>query len=287
MILAAIDIGSNAARLLISEVSAGAQFKTIGLTRIALGLGFDVFGNGYVSPEREEMLIKAMQSFSQQLQEHKVTNYRAYATAAMRAAKNSEQIIANVFKQSGIRIELITGEQEAEINFLNQDQHAIEGSGLFIDVGGGSTEITLFKDKNPIARRSFQIGAIRVFKEQITDQDWSEMQEFLTTGAKDNSDLKAYGTGGSISKLFSIAGLEEGAMMPTSLLDEKLAELAAVSKEERMSRYLVEPDRAELIIPALGIFSRILKMTGVPGIYAFRAGLASGMIRALAKELMS
>jgi exopolyphosphatase/guanosine-5'-triphosphate,3'-diphosphate pyrophosphatase len=287
MILAAIDIGSNAARLLISETDPAnpAVIKTLSLDRIGLGLGFDVFETGFISPARERPLLEAMQTFKMRMEELKVSDYRAYATAAMRNAKNAKDIIQRIQQATGINIEVISGEREAEINFLNHEQQGAAGAGIFIDVGGGSTELTVFFDKQSHARRSFNIGAIRVLKGQVSADNWQEMEQFIRQNLHDTNGLKAYGTGGSISRLFAICKLDSKSIMPVDLLNAKITELAAVSVADRMNVYGIEPDRAELIVPALGIFSRILSIAGIDGIHAHRAGLASGMIRSLAKEL--
>jgi exopolyphosphatase/guanosine-5'-triphosphate,3'-diphosphate pyrophosphatase len=287
MILAAIDIGSNAARLLIAETDAAkpSAIKTLSLDRLGLGLGFDVFETGAISPARERPLLEAMQAFRRRMDEFKVSHYRAYATAAMRNAANASEITERIKQATGIKIEVISGEQEADINFLNHEQQGSAGAGIFIDVGGGSTELTVFLDKQSHARRSFNIGAIRVFKGQVSEQNWQELEAFLRQHIKTSTELKAYGTGGSISKLFSICALDNASMMPLAMLNAKIEELRTVSVADRISVYGIEPDRAELIVPALGIFSRILSIAGIEGIYAHRAGLASGMIRSLAKEL--
>jgi exopolyphosphatase/guanosine-5'-triphosphate,3'-diphosphate pyrophosphatase len=287
MILAAIDIGSNAARLLISQTDEAnpAAIQTLSLDRIGLGLGFDVFETGAISPARERPLLEAMQAFRKRMTEFNVTDYRAYATAAMRNAANATEIIHRIAQATGIEIEVISGEREADINFLNHEQQGSAGAGVFIDVGGGSTELTVFLDKQSHARRSFNIGAIRVFKGQVSEENWEELQSFLRQNIKPSPELKAYGTGGSISKLFSISKLDNASMMPLAMLNDKIEELKTVSVADRINVYGIEPDRAELIVPALGIFSRILNMAGIDGIYAHRAGLASGMIRSLAKEL--
>lgn len=288
MVLAAIDIGSNAARLLVARVDPNhpTTFETISLDRMGLGLGYDVYETGLISAERELPLLKAIEFFAKRMAELNVSAYRAYATAAMRNARNSAEIIERIADQTGIRIEVISGELEADINFLNHVQQGSGGAGIYIDVGGGSTELTVFSDNRATARQSFNIGAIRVLKRQISSADWKQVENFLNDHLIRSGDLRAYGTGGSISRLFTICNWPPKDLMPLSRLDAMVEELTRVSVEDRIGRYSIEPDRAELIVPALGIFSTLLHMAGIDGIYSHRAGLASGMIRSLAKEFV-
>lgn len=211
MNLAAIDIGSNAARLLISSVSDEGnkkpEFNKVNLVRVPLRLGFDVFETGKISKDRIEMLIQTMKAYRHLLKVYNVTEFRACATSAMRDAKNGRDIVNQVKEETGINIEILTGDKEASL--INQT-HVAEmldqfHSYLYIDVGGGSTELTFFDEGKMKNRESFNIGTIRLLKGQVEEKDWDSMRDYLKMNAKSNLPITAIGSGGNINKIFSMS----------------------------------------------------------------------------------
>jgi exopolyphosphatase / guanosine-5'-triphosphate,3'-diphosphate pyrophosphatase len=213
--LAAIDIGSNAARLLITDVIAGPQgvneFIKVVLVRVPLRLGFDVFDKGEISAGKVEKIIKTIKSYKLLLDVYEVKHLKACATSAMRDAANSPEIIKKVKAETGIDIHIISGDQEASLIYENHvaENMTSEESYLYIDVGGGSTELTFFSDGKLVFKKSFNIGTIRMLKNQVTESAWDEMKEFIRTKTKGYHHVTAIGSGGNINKIFSISKRKE------------------------------------------------------------------------------
>ena len=211
MKLAAIDIGSNAARLLITEVTTDkndkASFTKLSLVRVPLRLGFDVFDSGKISAHKAGLLLLTMKGFLNLMQAFEVKKMRACATSAMRDAANAHEIINNVKKETGIEIEVISGGEEASLVFENHIAENLnkDHSYLYIDVGGGSTELTFFSNTNLIFKDSFNIGTIRLLKNQVDDFSWDEMKETIKIKTKGFKTVTAIGSGGNINKVFSIS----------------------------------------------------------------------------------
>lgn len=285
MILAAIDIGSNAARLLISDASpyknGAVDFTKLTLLRIPLRLGFEVFENGVISDEKEKQLIDSMKAYKLLMDIYKVESYRACATSAMRDAKNGAKIIKDVFEQTGIKIEIIGGHEEANIIYETHiaENLSSDKSYLYIDVGGGSTEVTLFANNQIVFKESFNIGTIRLLNQSVTDEQWNQMKWYIKTHTSGLEPLVAIGSGGNINKIFSISKKKEGKPLPLELLKDYYRELNASSVEERMHLYNFRADRADVIVPALEIFIAIMRWSGANEIFVPKIGLADGLIK--------
>ncbi len=287
MILAAIDIGSNAARLLISETSVykdgSVDYTKLCLLRIPLRLGFDVFDKGYVTDERKARLIETMKAYKLLLGIYNVEAYKAFATSAMRDAANGKEILADILSQSGIKVDIITGQEEANILY---ETHIAEklGTGksyLYIDVGGGSTEISLFHHDKTIFKESFNIGTIRLLRNKVADEQWERLKWYIKTYTRGYQPIEAIGTGGNINKIFSISKRKEGKPLSLELLKDYLKEMSNSTVEERKHLYQFRDDRADVIVPALQIYTSIMRWAEADEIYVPKVGLADGLIRML------
>ena len=292
MILAAIDIGSNAARLLISEVtendSGKAEFQKINLVRVPLRLGFDVFENNEISPEKETMILKTIQSYKLLTDVYAVRRLKACATSAMRDARNGPDIIERVKKETGIDIEIISGDAEASYIYENHVAEKMdkEHSYLYIDVGGGSTELTFFADNRLVFKRSFNIGTIRIIKNQVDEFMWDDMRDFISRETKNHhDDMIAIGSGGNINKIFSISKRKEGKPLQLDLLKDYYREFSSFSVQDRIRIYKMREDRADVIVPALLIYINVMRWANIQEIYVPKIGLADGLIQHLYEEV--
>lgn len=292
MRLAAIDIGSNAARLLISDVIsaplAKPEFLKIALVRVPLRLGFDVFDKGEITPQKATNIIKTIQSYKLLMDVYGVKHLKACATSAMRDARNGQEIIQKVKIETGIEIGIISGQEEASLIYEN---HFAEGltpdeSYLYIDVGGGSTELTFFSDGKLVFKESFNIGTIRLLKSQVSEAAWDEMKEFIKTKTKGYHHVSAIGSGGNINKIFSISKRKEGKPLPLDLLRDYYKEFSNLSLSQRMSLYKFREDRADVIVPALLIYINAMRWADSNEILVPRIGLADGLIQTLYAELV-
>jgi len=290
--LAAIDIGSNAARLLISDVIstplAKPEFLKIALVRVPLRLGFDVFDKGEITPQKATNIIKTIQSYKLLMDVYGVKHLKACATSAMRDARNGQEIIQKVKIETGIEIGIISGQEEASLIYEN---HFAEGltpdeSYLYIDVGGGSTELTFFSDGKLVFKESFNIGTIRLLKSQVSEAAWDEMKEFIKTKTKGYHHVSAIGSGGNINKIFSISKRKEGKPLPLDLLRDYYKEFSNLSLSQRMSLYKFREDRADVIVPALLIYINAMRWADSNEILVPRIGLADGLIQTLYAELV-
>jgi exopolyphosphatase/guanosine-5'-triphosphate,3'-diphosphate pyrophosphatase len=288
--LAAIDIGSNAARLLITEVATDknnkASFTKLSLVRVPLRLGFDVFDSGKISAHKAGLLLLTMKGFLNLMQAFEVKKMRACATSAMRDAANAHEIIASVKKETGIDIEVISGGDEASLVFENHiaENLSKDHSYLYIDVGGGSTELTFFSNNNLIFKDSFNIGTIRLLKNQVSDFSWNEMKETIKIKTKGFKTVTAIGSGGNINKIFSISKRKDGKPLSFDLLRDYYKELNNVSLEDRINIYKLKEDRADVIVPALKIYISCMRWAGAEEIYVPKIGLADGLIQHLWEE---
>jgi len=292
VILAAIDIGSNAARLLICEVTRigkDSRVDRLNFLRIPLRLGFDVFEKGLIGNRRKRMLLETMEAFAQLIRIHEVDHYIACATSAMRDAENAKEIIKEIRQQTGIGIDVISGELEAEIIYENHVAEILDPnqSYLYIDVGGGSTELTFYHRSEVVFQRSFNIGTIRFLTEHLDDSIWQEMKKFLREFGKEYKNVTAIGSGGNINKLVSLANGKSSKILTQQVIRDMYKELEALSVEERMHRYRLKRDRADVIVPALLIYNYIMKWAEIEEIYVPKIGLADGLIRHLQDQLDS
>ena len=291
MNLAAIDIGSNAARLLITSVEkdklGNPFFNKLNLIRIPLRLGFDVFENKLISPEKEKMMIETMISFYHLMLAYNVHSFKAYATSAMRDAKNAQEIINKIKESSQINIEIISGETEANLIFENHFAENLpkDNSYLYIDVGGGSTELSFFNNGAFVSQKSFNIGTIRLIKNNAKDIDWDEMKSFAKNIAKAKGKAIAIGSGGNINKIFSLSKKKDGKSLPIQLLRDYYKELESVSIDERISKYGLRSDRADVIVPALSIYINVMRWANADEILVPKIGMADGLIKHLWNEI--
>ncbi len=289
--MAAIDIGSNAARLLISDVIKGPQgnpeFIKAALVRAPLRLGFEVFDKGEIPLNKVEKIIKTMKSYKLLLDVYEVKHVTACATSAMRDASNGAEIIRKVKAETGIEIRIISGQEEASLIYEN---HIAEGmtkeeSYLYIDVGGGSTELTFFSDGKLVFKESFNIGTIRLLKNQVNESLWDEMREFIKERTKGYHHVTAIGSGGNINKVFSLSKRKEGKPLTLDLLRDYFKEFSNLSINQRMTLYHLREDRADVIVPALLIYINVLRWADADVIYVPKIGLADGLIHTLYEEV--
>jgi exopolyphosphatase/guanosine-5'-triphosphate,3'-diphosphate pyrophosphatase len=289
--LAAIDIGSNAARLLINDVIEGPQgkpdFIKLSLVRVPLRLGFDVFEKGEISPDKIEMFIKTLQSYKLLLDVYNVKYFMAAATSAMRDAANAKEILDRIKTETGIDIKVISGDEEA--NYIYESHVAEKLSSnesyLYIDVGGGSTELTLFSDGKLVAKKSFNIGTIRLLKNQVSEDHWDEMKKFIKQKTGGYHHITAIGSGGNINKIFSLSKRKEGRPIPLELLRNYYKEFSSVSVAQRISLYGLREDRADVIVPALLIYINVMRWADADEIFIPKIGLADGLIHILYEQV--
>lgn len=291
MRLAAIDIGSNAARLLISDVIIGPQgnpeFIKAALVRAPLRLGFEVFDKGEIPPNKVEKVIKTMKSYKLLLDVYEVKHVKACATSAMRDASNGAEIIRKVKAETGIEIKIISGQEEASLIYENHiaENMTKEESYLYIDVGGGSTELTFFTDGKLVFKESFNIGTIRLLKNQVSEALWDEMKEFIKQKTKGYHHVTAIGSGGNINKIFSLSKRKEGKPLTLDLLRDYFKEFSNLSVNQRMTLYHLREDRADVIVPALLIYINVMRWADTEEIYIPKIGLADGLIHTLYEEV--
>ena len=291
MKLAAIDIGSNAARLLIMDVSDQSsgtpQFTKLNLVRVPLRLGFDVFEKAEISKQKMGMILQTMKAYSHLLNVYDVSYVKACATSAMRDAANSPDIIRKVKLETGIEIEIISGDEEASVIYENHIAENLdkEHSYLYIDVGGGSTELTFFAEGKLRYKESFNIGTIRLLKNQVDEKHWGEMRDHLKTNTRSRLPVIAIGSGGNINKIFSLSKKQESKPLTLDLLKDYYKELSSVTLEERIRIYKMRDDRADVIVPALQIYVNVMRWADIMEIYVPKIGLADGLIHQLYYEL--
>ncbi len=291
MILAAIDIGSNAARLLINNVEKNQEgkvvFSKLNLVRVPLRLGFDVFENKIISDDKKAMFIETMKSFRHLLNAYKVDAVKACATSAMRDAINAKEIIAQVQKEAGILIEVIDGDMEANLIYENHVAENMDKdhSYMYIDVGGGSTEISFFSNSLLIYKKSYNIGTIRILKNMVTNTDWEDLKNTIKAVTKGHKTVMAIGSGGNINKVFSLSKRKEGRPLPLELLREYYNELEPMSLNQRIAKYGFRDDRADVIVPALLIYINVMRWAGAEEISVPKIGLADGLIQHLWEEV--
>lgn len=291
MKLAAIDIGSNAARLLITEVITegknDAVFNKLNLVRVPLRLGFDVFELGVISKPKIGMMLQTMKAFKHLMNAYEVKHVIACATSAMRDARNSDDIIRKVKLETDIAIEVISGDKEAGIVFENHIAETLDKdhSYMYIDVGGGSTELSFFSNGRLTFKESFNIGTIRLLQNAVNEKTWEIMKEIIKTVTKGQNEVMAIGSGGNINKVFSLSKRKEGKPLSLELLKDYHRELGSVNLEDRMRLYSLRPDRADVIIPALLIYINAMRWAGANEMYVPKIGLVDGLVRHLWEEV--
>lgn len=284
---AAIDIGSNAIRLLthnvIEESGKATQFRKSALIRVPVRLGEDSFTVGEISENNISRMVKTMKSFQLLMEVAGVEQYRACATSAMREASNGNEVIETIAAETGIHIEVIDGKQEAAIIASTDLKELIrpDQSYLYIDVGGGSTEFTLFTNGKIERSKSFKLGTVRLLNNMVGEGTWNNLQEWITVNVKNASKLSIIGSGGNINKLHKMSGRKEGQPLSYIWLNAQYHFLESLSYEERISELGLNPDRADVIIPATQIFLSAAKWSGVKKLHVPKIGLADGIIKNL------
>lgn len=287
---AAIDIGSNAVRLLIKREDLDTDvpelvLKKLILVRVPLRLGFDVFAKGEISEKKAENLIRLMKAYKQLIKIYEVDRLRACATSAMRDASNGKELIKKIKKESDIDIDIIAGEEEARIVFNNHvERGGLEsGAYLFVDVGGGSTELNFLQNGRLEASRSFNIGTVRLLADKVREQSWNDMNDFLGSLKSESGPIRIIGSGGNINKLYKLAKNKntEEKSFPVAELSEIYHTIKPLSMEQRMDRYGMRDDRADVIIPAAEIFLTIAATVGAETIIVPTIGVADGIIDGL------
>lgn len=283
---AAIDIGSNAARLLIKSIDREAndkdKFKKLLLLRVPLRLGFDIFKNGELSDKKAEKLRRLMKAYRQMMKLYDVADYRACATSAMRDATNGPDIIRRVLKETGINIEIINGKEEARIVYSNHIECMAdrEGAYIYVDVGGGSTEVNFLTDGKLQSSASYNIGTVRSLTGKVRDDEWLRLEEDMGRIAERAGRINIIGSGGNINKLYRMAEVKdkEQQRLPINSLEQVYDQLKPLSVEERIEQFGLKDDRADVIIPAAEIFLRIAHIVHADYVWVPVIGLADGII---------
>lgn len=283
----AIDIGSNAVRLLIKKVSRKEstgedKFSKILLLRVPLRLGFDVFEKGEISPVKEERMRRLMKAYRHLMKIYEVESFRACATSAMRDAKNGKAIIKKIRKTTGIHIEIIDGQEEAQMIYNNhvecrEDQN---GNYMYVDVGGGSTEINLLIDGKLVYSKSFNIGTVRILTGGVTEAAWHQMRDEIGGVTKNHAEINIIGSGGNINKLYRLIEKKDKKRkrIPIASLQNMYDKLKVLTPEARMETFNLKPDRADVIVPASEIFLCIAEVIHANYIYVPEIGLSDGII---------
>ena len=286
---AAIDIGSNAIRLLIADIlenNGNKSFKKNTLVRVPLRLGDDAFLQQFISERKATDLVKSMRAFRNLMDVYKVSDYMAFATSAMREAKNGPDIVLTIKEEADIDLEIITGQKEARIIYSNHSEQNIDKSKnyLYIDVGGGSTELSLFSDGKLLASRSFNIGTIRILDNQDKEETWTEMREFVREHTRMFKTVSGIGTGGNINKLYKLSEEKNGAPLTFIKVKSLYNYLNSFSLKDRINVLGINQDRADVIIPACEIYISIMKWANIKNIYVPSVGLVDGIIQILIEK---
>lgn len=287
---AAIDIGSNAIRLLIVTViekdGRTTQFNKTSLVRVPIRLGADVFLEGEISEENYLRLADAMIAYKLLMQTHKVIRYRACATAAMREANNRAEIVRRIKKETGIEIQIIDGKDEAAIIASTDllDLIDTERSFLYVDVGGGSTEFTVFINGHTIASKSFKLGTIRILNDLVQNSDWEEVKKWIKKNTSEYDNINLIGSGGNINSIYKRSEKRMGEPLSYFYLTNYYKKLKTFSYHDRIFELQMNPDRADVIIPATRIYLSAMKWCNAKNIYVPKIGLSDGIIRSLYNE---
>jgi exopolyphosphatase/guanosine-5'-triphosphate,3'-diphosphate pyrophosphatase len=291
-ILASIDIGSNGARLLIKKFNDKEvgldRVKKLMFIRVPLRLGKDVFSLGKVSKERESMMLHMMKGYKHFMKLFNVDEYRACATSAMRDAENGQQVLNRIKKETGIKLEIVKGSDEAMllVNNLVEKTDSNDGNFAYVDVGGGSTEISLIHDGALAESHSYNIGTLRLLSGQVSPDMWEKMEDDLQVYAQKYPNIQIIGSGGNINKLFRISDEKQSTKMLSILELQRLyGLLKPMSLKERMEAYNLKDDRADVIVPAAQIFLSVAKQLKSDSIFVPNISLADSIVDGLYREL--
>ncbi len=285
---AAIDIGSNAVRLLLSEVfesDNGPYFRKISLIRMPIRLGKDAFILGKISPDNSDRLLNTIQGFKSLVAAYRPLDFRACATSAMREAGNGEKIRKQILSQTGVDIHIIDGKEEARIIFANNPKSRLadDNSWLYVDVGGGSTEITIFSNGKTVSR-SFSIGTIRLLENLVHRSQWKDLKSWIRDHTRNFSDIGAVGSGGNINNIIKLAKFTDGKTITFGKMKQVRNHLKFFSYDDRITKLGLKPDRADVIMPALKIYMAVMKWGGIQSIAVPQIGLADGMVRIMYRQ---
>lgn len=289
-VFAAIDIGSNAVRLLISNVFEDGNkvtYKKQSLVRVPVRLGDDAFLHHALPENKVEDLSNTMLAFRHLLEVYKPIKTRALATSAFREAENRTEVVDRIYRETSIRIEVISGKEEAEVVYANglMENMDEDKSYLYVDVGGGSTELTLFNNHQAVASRSFNIGSIRLLMNMIDEREWDEMRDWTRAVSEQvKMDLSIIGSGGNINKYCKLLMKEYGEPLFEEEIYHLYKRLKGMSTEDRIQNLYLSPDRADVIVPAGKIFSNVMKWSGARVAFVPKIGVSDGLIKMLYKE---
>ena len=283
---AAIDIGTNAVRLLIANVIENGKktkIKKNTLVRVPIRLGEDVFDEGKISEEKIEKLIKAMKAFKLLMDVFEVEDFLAVATSAMREAENGQEVIKRVEDETGIQIEIIDGAREAEFIARTDLEDLIDRNKnyLYVDVGGGSTEFTVIEKGKKKNSKSFKLGTVRMLKKNVKEEEWKAAEKWVRDNTKDLENIALIGSGGNINKLFKMSGKVQGSPISLPHLKALYKMLKSMTYKQRIKELGLNPDRADVIVPAAKIYTRAMKWSGGDKIYVPSIGLADGIVKYL------
>ncbi|MFD1096081.1 Ppx/GppA phosphatase family protein [Salegentibacter chungangensis] len=287
---AAIDIGSNAVRLLVMTITEQAgketDFRKTSLVRVPIRLGEDVFLREYISEKNIDRMVDTMQAFGLLMKAHGIERYKACATSAMREAKNGKDVAKLVKKKSGVEIEIIDGTHEAAI-IAATDLHELvqnDHNYLYVDVGGGSTEYTVYSNGNTIASKSFKVGTVRLLNDLVEHKTWETMEQWVKENTAGYKEICLIGSGGNINNIFKTSGKKEGKPLSLSYIKKYYELLNSYSYEERITELKLKNDRADVIIPASRIYLSAMKWAKAHKVYVPKIGLADGIIKSLYNE---
>ena len=290
---AAIDIGSNAVRLLISNIvlveNEEPKFKKSALIRVPIRLGVDAFNSGTISEANSIRMVDAMKAFKLLMNVHGVETYKACATSAMRDSSNGNELIKKIKKEADINIEIIDGKKEAQIIASTDLTELIEGhkSYLYVDVGGGSTEFSVFSKQKVIASKSFKMGTVRLLNKEVDKKEtWKEIKKWIENNTKDMKKIVLIGSGGNINKIFKMSGQKIDKPLSYIYMNAHYEFLKKMSYDERISELGLNPDRADVIIPATKIYLSAMKWSGAKKIYVPKIGLSDGIIKSLYRGII-
>jgi exopolyphosphatase/guanosine-5'-triphosphate,3'-diphosphate pyrophosphatase len=286
---AAIDVGSNAVRLLIAEIienNGSISFKKNTLIRVPVRLGDDAFLDKTISEKKTIDLVKSMQAFRNLMDVYKVADYMACATSAMREARNGQQVADLIKAEANIDLQIVHGESEAKIIYASHAELNIDKSKnyLYIDVGGGSTELSLFSNGELVASQSFNLGTIRILDNQDKDETWNEMKDFIREHTKAYKNIYGIGTGGNINKLYKLSQEKDGVALSYIKLRALYNYLDSFSLKDRINVLGLNQDRADVIIPACEIYLTVLKCANIKSIYVPTVGMVDGIIQTLIEK---
>ena len=289
MKFAAIDIGSNAVRLLVSQVldiDGETYFQKVSFTRVPIRLGEDVFDKGKISDKKIKSLVRTMRAFWYLMDVQEVIDFRACATSAMREASNGKAVIEQIKEQANVDINLISGAEEADLIFGNFWHQKIDKKKnyLYVDVGGGSTELSIIKRGKRVKAKSFKIGTVRALKNKVKSSAWSDIKEWVKEELKEENKLTGIGTGGNINRLYKMSSCKMNAPLTLQELKSLNDMVRSHSWEERISELRLKPDRADVIVHAAEIYIKTMELAGVKKMIVPRVGLSDGIIIDLFKK---